>query len=132
MTSIHGKAAVVYLGSATGQAAVSLGEQIDWSIDFTMALVDVTPLTSIWKTFVKGLQEWTGTLSGNFDIVNTALWAASTDTGVENFYLYPQGSSGTYYYGTAWVQLGKIAEGGVAKKASNTVKLTGHGALTPH
>lgn len=130
MTSIHGRSAVVYLGSATGQAAISLGEQIDWSLDFTMALVDVTTLGSTWKSFVKGLQEWTGSLAGNFDIVNTALFAASTDTGVENFYLYPQGTSSTYYYGTCWVQLGKIAEGGVAKKASNTVKLTGQGALS--
>lgn len=130
MTAIHGKSAVVYLGSATGQAAVSLGEQIDYSIDFTMALVDKTSLGATWKSFVKGLQEWTGTLSGNFDIVNNALFAASTDTGVENFYLYPQGTSGTYYYGTCWVQLGKILEGGVAKKSSNTVKLTGDGALS--
>lgn len=130
MTAIHGKSAVVYLGSATGQAAVSLGEQIDWSIDFTMALVDKTALGATWKSFVKGLQEWTGSLSGNFDIASTALFAASTDTGVENFYLYPQGTSTTYYYGTCWVQLGKIAEGGVAKKASNSVKLTGDGALS--
>jgi len=130
MAAIHGKAAVVYLGSATGQAAVSLGEQVDWSIDFNMALVDTTKLTANWKTFVKGLQEWTGTLSGNFDTANTALFASSTDTGTERLYLYPQGTSGTYYYGTCWVQLGKIAEGGVAKKVANTVKLTGDGVLS--
>lgn len=132
MTAIHGKAAVVYLGSATGQAATSLGEQIDWSLDFNMALVDKSKLGDAWKSFVKGLMDWTGSLSGNFDIVNTNLWSAATDTGVENFYLYPQGTSGTYYYGTCWVQLGKIAEGGVAKKASNSVKLTGDGALSTH
>ena len=130
MTAIHGKAAVVYLGSATGSAAISLGEQVDWSIDFNMQTADVSPLGATWKTFVKGLQEWTGALAGNFDIANVSLFAAATDTGTEKFYLYPQGTSGTYYYGTAWVQLGKIAAGSVSAKASSSVKLTGDGALS--
>jgi len=132
VAAIHGKSAVIYLGSATGQAAVNLDQQTDWSIDFNMALVDVTKLGSTWKNFVKGLMEWTGTLSGNFDTANTALFAGATDTGVENFYLYPQGTSTTYYYGTCWIQLGKIVEGGVAKKAANNVKLIGDGALSTH
>lgn len=132
MSEIHGKAAVIYLGSATGQAAVLVGEQIDWSIDFDQALVDSTPLGVSWKQFVKGLMGWTGTFSGNFDIANTNLWSASIDSGPENFYLYPQGTSGTYYYGTAWVQLGKIAAGSTTAKASNSFKLTGNAVLSTH
>lgn len=131
MTNIHGKGAIIYLGAA-GAAAIAIGEQVDWSIDFDMALVDTTPLTNTWKTFVKGLMGWTGSFAGNLDVASTQLWQAATSAVAEKFYLYPQGtaSTTTYYYGTAWVQLGKVAAGSVTAKASNSFKLTGTGALS--
>lgn len=131
MANIHGKGAIIYLSPTTGSAAIPLGEQISWSIDFDMALVDTTPLNNTWKTFVKGLQGWTGAFAGNFDPASKTLWTAANDTGVQNFYLYPQGNAqtGQYYYGTCWVQLGKIAEGSTTSKANSSWKATGHNAL---
>lgn len=130
MGNIHGKSAVVYLGAAGG-VPINIGEQIDWSIDFDMALVDTTPLTNTWKTFVKGLQGYTGSFSGNFDTVSTQLWLASVSTVAEKFYLYPQASVPTaYYYGTAWIQLTKIAAGSTTSKASSGFKMTGTGVLS--
>ncbi len=130
--AISGKGAILYLGSATAGAAAPVGEQVDWSLDFDMGLVDVTPLNTTWKEFVKAVMGWTGAFNGNFDPTNAALFDASIDTGVEKFYLYPLGAADMtkYYYGTAWVQLGKIAAGSVTAKASNSVKLTGNGALS--
>lgn len=131
MSEIHGKGAVLYLGAA-GAAAINIGEQVDWSLDFDMATVDVTPLGNTWKSFVKGLMGYTGTFNGNFDLTSTQLWLASTSTVAEKFYLYPQGATSmtNYYYGTAWVQLGKIAAGSTTAKVSNGIKLTGQGALS--
>ena len=134
MANIHGKSAAIYLSIVSGGVAIPIAEQVDWSIDFDQQIVDTSSLNQTWKTFVKGMQGWSGSFSGNFDTASTALWAASTDTtGAQNFYLYPQGSAftGQYYYGTAWVQLGKIAAGSTTTKASSSFKITGQGALTP-
>lgn len=130
---IHGKGCIAYLSISAAAAAVSIGEQLDWSIDYEQPLVDVTPLNNTWKSFVKGLSGWTGTLGGNFDSTTAVLWTASLAVTKSNFYLYPLGASamGQYYYGTCWVTLGKIASGSTTSKASQTVKLTGDGALTP-
>lgn len=131
MSEIHGKGAVIYLGAA-GAVAIPLGDQVDWSLDFDMATADVTPLAQTWKSFVKGLMGYTGAFSGNFDLTSTQLWLASTSTVAEKFYLYPNGATSmtNYYYGTAWVQLGKIAAGSTTAKASNSFKLIGQGALS--
>lgn len=130
MANIHGKSAVLYLGAA-GAAAINIGEQVDWALDFDMATVDTTPLNNTWKTFVKGLMGYTGAFSGNFDTASVQLFSAAISTVAEKFYLYPQASVTTsYYYGTAWVQLTKIAAGSTTAKASSGIKLTGTGALS--
>lgn len=130
MASLHGKDAVLYLGAA-GAAPINIGEQVEWSLDFDMATVDVTPLNSSWKTFVKGLMGYSGTVGGNFDTVSTQLWLAATSAVAEKFYLYPTVASPLrYYYGTAWIQLTKIAAGSTTSKISNGIKLTGTGALS--
>lgn len=131
MPSIHGKGAALYLGAA-GAVAINVGEQLDWSLDFDMQTVDVTPLVNTWKSFVKGLMGYSGTFGGNFDTASTQLWLASISTVPEKFYLYPDivNSPTRYYYGTAWVQLGKIVAGSTTAKVSNGIKLTGQGALS--
>lgn len=130
MTNIHGKAAVIYLGAA-GAAAINIGEQLDWALDFDMATVDTTPLVNTWKQFVKGMMGWTGVIAGNFDVASTQVWLASVSAVVEKFYLYPQVSVPTsYYYGTVWVQMTKIAAGSTTAKASGGFKVTGHNALS--
>lgn len=131
MGNIHGKGAILYMGAA-GAAAIPIGEQLDWSIDFDMAVVDTTPLNNTWKTFVKGLMGYTGTFAGNFDIASVQLFTASTSSVPEKFYLYPQGAGATtqYYYGTAWIQLGKIAAGSTTAKAASSFKMTGTGVLS--
>lgn len=130
MTNIHGKAAILYLGAA-GAAAIQIGEQVDWSIDMDMATVDTTPLGQTWKQFVKGLMGYTLTFSGNFDTASTQLFLAATSTVVEKWYLYVAGAGSPtqYYYGTAWIQLNKVAAGSVTSKAASSFKGTGHNSL---
>ncbi len=127
--NIHGKSAVIYVG-ANGGAATLISEQVDWSIDFDSAFVETTPLNQIWKQSVKGLMGFTGSFNGNFNPSQNTLFTASISSVVENFYLYPQASTPTaYYYGTAWVQLGKVAAGSTTAKASSSFKLMGYAAL---
>jgi hypothetical protein len=134
---IHGKGALVMLGTTNGGAASPVANQLSWSLDFDMSIVDVSPLNSSgtgqgnWKQFVKGMKGWTGTFAGNFDEGATQLWYASILDNYVNFYLYPNYSNNQaeYYYGTAWIQLGKIAEGSTTSKASSGFKATGDGPL---
>src|SRR5579859_372526 len=115
--------------SVTSDVAVPVVQLTDWSIDFNQVLVDRTLLSQQWKSFVKGLQQFSGDFAGNYDVTDTTLWTASTDTSGKpvRFYLYPQNSSRAAYYGTCWVKLGKIADDGVGKKATNTVHFDGDG-----
>ncbi len=127
--AIHGKAATIYLGAA-GAAAIPIGEMLDWSIDFDMALVDVTPLNNTWKNFVKGMMGYTLTVNGNFNPGSNQLFLSSTSAVKEAFYLYPQtGQPTQYYYGTAWIQLGKVVAGSTTAKASSGFKGTGDDSL---
>ena len=126
---LHGKNAVIYLG-AQGGTAVFLGEMVDWSLDGDQAIVDISSLNQSWKNFVKGMMGWTCTLAGNFNLSSSQMFSAWTSDVPENFYLYITKASMTqYYYGTAWVQLTKIAAGSTTAKASTSLKLTGDGQL---
>lgn len=130
--NIHGKTAVLYLG-ANGGAAIPIAEQLDWSIDMDVAMVDTTPLNNVWKQSVKGMLGFTGSFGGNFDPNSNQLFLAAISNVPENFYLYPQSAVPTaYYYGTAWVQLGKVAAGSTTSKASSSIKLSGQNALNTH
>lgn len=127
---IHGKNAVLYLG-AGGAAAINIGEQVEWGIDMDIAMVDVSPLNNTWKQFVKGMLGYSGSFAGNFNLGSNQIWLASVSDVPENFYLYPTVASTTqYYYGTAWVQLTKIAAGSTTAKASSAFKITGDGILS--
>jgi hypothetical protein len=128
--AIHGKDAVIYISPGTG-AAVPIGEQMSWSIDYDQPLVNVSPLANSWNNFVKGMSGWTMSFGGNFDKSNKTLWTASIGSTKSNVYVYPIGASAPtqYYYGTGWVTLGKIAEGSTTTKASNGWKVTGDDPL---
>lgn len=130
MANIHGKNAVIYLGAA-GAAAINIAEQADWSIDMDIAMAEVSSLNQTWKAFVKGMLGWSGSCSGNFDTASVQLWLAAVSNVAEKLYIYPDSSStARYYYGTAWIQLSKIAAGGISAKASSSFKFTGNNALS--
>lgn len=127
---IHGKNAVIYCG-ASGGTAINIGEQVDWSIDSDISMVDISALNQTWKQFVKGMLGWAGTLNGNFNMGSAQLWLAHLSDVAEKIYIYPTSSSTTqYYYGTAWIQLNKVVAGSTTAKASTGVKFTGDGALS--
>ena len=131
MANIHGKNAIIYLGDGAGGAAVTISEQNSYAIEHDFDLADTSELGDSWKTAVKGLMGWSGSAEGNFNTASNVLWSAATGSALSNFYLYPDRTSMTqYYYGTCWVKLGTVIEGGTTDKAKSSVEFTGDGALS--
>ncbi len=131
VNAIHGKNAIVYLGSA----AVAVGEQVDYDITMTPSFADTTTLPNatgaVWNTQVKGPMGWAGKCAGKFDPSSSALWDLAISDSATNFYLYPTAATMTkYYYGTAFVSLPTVLAGGVKKDITNALALAGTGVLS--
>jgi hypothetical protein len=131
VNAIHGKNAIIYLGSS----AAMVGEQVDYDITMTSSFVDTTTLPNatgaVWNTQVKGPMGWAGKCAGKFDPTSHALWDLAISDSATNFYLYPSASSMTkYYYGTAFVSLPTVLSGGVKKDITNALALTGTSELS--
>jgi hypothetical protein len=129
-TPIHGAGAILYLSPGTGEA-IAVGEQVNYSIELDADIQDVSALGSTWGSAVKGLNKWSGSADGNFDVASKTLWSAGTSVSSQKFYLYPVATTTTlYYYGMVFVKLGKAIAGGVSAKGSTGFSFTGQGALT--
>src|ERR1700722_8415446 len=78
----------------------------DWTVNFTVAKVDVTALGDTNLVWVSGLPDASGDFTGFYDTATAQTYLASVDGQPRNFYLYPsllgsQGSApGQYYFGT--------------------------------
>lgn len=87
-------------------AATPLAFVADWTINFTVAKVDVTALGDSNLVWVAGLPDASGDFSGFYDTATGQTYQASVDGLPRNFYLYPSllglegASPGQYYYGT--------------------------------
>lgn len=136
VNAIHGKNAYLMLATASGGAATNVSaEQVDYNITLTDSYAETTSLPgaagTVWETYVKGPIGWGGKISGNFDPTSTSLWDASLADAAMNFYLYPQASAMTrYYYGTAFVMLKPVIDGGVKKHVTNAADLKGTSVLS--
>jgi hypothetical protein len=77
----------------------------DWSINFTVAKVDVTCMGDQNLIWVAGLPDASGDFSGFFDTATAQTYVAAQDGLPRNFYLYPstlgtQGANpGQYFFG---------------------------------
>jgi hypothetical protein len=111
VSRIHGRNGLVYLaptgpGGATGTAASPLAFVSDWTINFTVAKVDVTALGDTNLVWVAGLPDASGDFTGFYDTATAQTYSAAIDGLSRNFYLYPsllgaQGANpGQYFFGT--------------------------------
>jgi hypothetical protein len=114
VSRIHGRNGMVYLGitgpgggAATTTAVASpLAFVSDYTINFTVAKVDVTALGDQNLTWVSGLPDASGDFTGFYDTATAQTYVAATDGLSRNFYLYPSlsGDGGAdvneYFYGT--------------------------------
>lgn len=106
MSRIHGRNGIAYVAVLNGVAASPMAFLTDWTINFTVAKVDVTAMGDQNLIWVAGLPDANGDFSGFYDTATAQTYVAATDGLARNFYLYPstlgaQGSApGQYFFGT--------------------------------
>lgn len=128
MATLHGKNSIVYL-QGSGADAVEISEATDFNIDADFDTDEDSALGDTWKTSVKGMSSWGGTLNGNYDTASTVAWDAFVATTARKIYLYPDRSSATqYYYGTCWPKL-SVKPGDRAGRATYSGSVEGVGQL---
>ena len=106
MSAHSGRTGTVYLAieSATGVATTCIKLNA-WTLDRATDKFEVTSFLDTNKTYVQGLADLKGTISGFWDDSETKPFAgAASSTGVK-LYLYPDitNSPTKYAYGTAWL-----------------------------
>ena len=123
-TTLHGKNAMLYMGSP----AEMISEVAEYSIDLDFDTDPDPALGDNWETRLKGLQRFSGAFSGNFDGDQDTVWDMAVGTTVAAFYLYPDRTVGTkYYYGNIWPKL-SIA-GGTGGKITFACSFEGNGQI---
>jgi len=109
LSRIHGRNGMVYLslaGGANGGTAQPLAFVADWTVNFTVAKVDVTALGDTNLVWVAGLPDASGDFTGFYDTATAQTYSAAVDGQPRAFYLYPsllgtQGANpGQYIFGT--------------------------------
>jgi hypothetical protein len=132
VSRIHGRNGMVYIGISPAPASLAtpMAFVSDWTINFTVAKVDVTTLGDTNLVWVAGLPDASGDFSGFYDTATAQTYIASIDGQPRNFYLYPSllgvegANPGQYYFGTILPDFS--SSGGVA--AAVTFKSTWNAA----
>lgn len=102
MARIHGRNGVIYVGVTNVAAASPIAFQSDFTINFTVAKVDVTAFNDTNLVYVAGLPDASGDFNGFYDDLNgtAQTYAAAADGLPRNMYLYPNANTPTeYFYG---------------------------------
>lgn len=101
ISRVHGRNGQVYIGINPADAASPAAFLSDWSINFTVAKVDVTALGDQNLTWVAGLPDASGDFSGFYDTATAQTYIAAQDGLPRNFYLYPTVNViNDYFFGT--------------------------------
>lgn len=104
MARYHGKSGVVYLSTTGSGAATTTTSLSGWTLDLSTDKVEVTAFGDANKTYVQGLKDIKGTLSGFLDDTGLSLFTGADSADGVRIYLYPSSASPTvYWYGPAWL-----------------------------
>ena len=104
MARYHGKSGVVYLSTTGSGAATTTTSLSGWTLDLSTDKVEVTAFGDLNKTYVQGLKDIKGTLTGFLDDAGLSLFTGADSTDGVRMYLYPSSASPTvYWYGPAWL-----------------------------
>ena len=118
MARFHGKRGRWYMGVASDTASAEAIPFIArWSINFSTDKAEVTAMGDSHKTYVNGMPDCTGSISGFVDDATAQSYTAAVDGLARKFYLYPDLSSNTkYWFGTCVIDFS--AEGGADSAVS--------------
>ena len=100
MSRIHGRNGIVYIGVNNGDATSPTMYLSDWTINFTVAKVDVTAMGDQNLIWTAGLPDSSGDFTGFYDTGSAQTYLAAQDGLPRNFYLYPTiNQTGQYFFG---------------------------------
>lgn len=104
MAKYHGKGGVVYISlTGTGDATSIVG-LTNWSLNAPTDKVETTEFGAANKTYVIGIPDFAGALSGWWNDTSDTLYDASRSADGVKMYLYPSSLVvAKYWYGPAWV-----------------------------
>jgi hypothetical protein len=125
MARYHGKSSVLYMSTTGAGAATTTQSLSGWTLDLSTDKVEVTSFGDSNKTYVQGLKDIKGTISGFLDDAGLALFTAADSTDGCRLYLYPSSASPTvYWYGPAWLDASiAVPVGGANTLSGNFVAL---------
>lgn len=104
MARYHGKSAVVYASTTGAGAATTTTSLSGWTLDLSTDKSEVTAFGDPNKTYVQGLKDVKGTLTGFLDDAGLSLFTGADSVDGVKLYLYPSSASPTvYWYGPAWL-----------------------------
>jgi hypothetical protein len=112
--------------STTGAGAATTTTSLSgWTLDLSTDKVEVTAFGDLNKTYVQGLKDIKGTLTGFLDDTGLALFTGADSTDGVRMYLYPSSASPTvYWYGPAWLDASiAVPVGGANTLSGNFVAL---------
>lgn len=104
MARYHGKGGVVYMSTSGSGTAVNVASLTEWTLNMATDKVETTAFGDANKTYVQGLRDIQGTITGFWEDSQDALFDASESADGVKVYLYPaSNASSVYFYGPAWV-----------------------------
>jgi hypothetical protein len=102
VSRIAGRNGRLYVAITSVGTAEPIAFLDKWTLKFTTAKVDVTAFGDTTKTYVSGLPDCQGDVTGFYDNATAQLYTAATDGISRKFYLYPDNTNtGQYWFGTA-------------------------------
>jgi hypothetical protein len=117
----HGQKGAAY-GSTTGTGTAAPFISISaWTLDMATDKVDVTSFQDANKTYVQGLRDIKGTITGFWDSSDDALFDAAESADGLKLYLYPATTAATiYFYGPAFI------DASISVSATGAVTVSGN------
>lgn len=125
MAKYAGKAGVVYISPSGATEATSIVGLTGWTLNRTTDKFDVSEFGAANKTYVQGLSDVSGTLSGFWDDTSDQLYEGANSADGVVMYLYPSRNAVTkYFYGPAWVDFSTSTEvsGAISVSSSFSAK----------
>ena len=103
MAKYHGKSGALLMGTTSGGAAGSVANLSQWSVNIDQAIAEVTCLGDSFSSYVAGVKNAKGSMSGFWDSAADVPFDAFDSGAAVNLYLYPAGTAvAQYLYGTAF------------------------------
>ncbi len=105
MAKAAGRNAAVYVSPTGTGVAVAITGLSKWTLNRETDAIPVTSFGDANKTYVQGLPDLKGTLSGFWDSASDPLYAAGASPDGTKLYLYPDrlNTPTVYDYGPAWL-----------------------------